>query len=267
MAETFDINTLFNDYRQKIYRLALGITRNEKDAEDILQNTFLKVIQHLGEFRQRSRISTWMYRIAYNEALMLLRKKKRLLNFAEPVGDLSFQVPSGWSVNWPEIPDAQLLNKELKARLERGLKTLPIKYRMPLLLHRVEGISLQETAAILNLKLNSLKTRLHRAGLMIKAEMDLYHRDRKQVEPLEHTCCPVFTGVINEYVQKTMAPAETKRFDAHIKDCDGCHAFLHSYERALQITNALQCQDIPRDFQVRLEAFLKLRGHTCLPAA
>ncbi|MBI4845098.1 MAG: sigma-70 family RNA polymerase sigma factor [Candidatus Omnitrophica bacterium] len=257
MKKRYDFEELFNLYKNRIYRLGLSVSRNEKDAEDILQNTFLKIIQHIEAFKNKAHLSTWIYKIAYNEALMLLRKKRRHLSLEDSIDYQAKAIPSGLLVNWAAFPDQRLLEEEMKARIDRAIKHMPIKYRMPLLLQRVEGQSLKSTAEILGLKENSLKTRLHRANMFVKAEMAQYFEGKKQSEEEHHDeRCRVITDFIYDYAEGTLKKGKKIAFEKHINDCEPCKIFLNAYQRAICFTKALYCRDLPEELQAKIESFI-----------
>lgn len=248
MPETLNIETMFREYKNKIYRLALSITRNDKDAEDILQNTYLKIIKNLKNFRNESRLSTWIYKIAYNEALIALRKKYRQSKVESNLGLF---------VNWSKFPDEELLDKEVKERVDSAIRHIPIKYRMPLLLNNVEGLLVRDSAKILGLKINSIKTRLHRAHLMIRQEISDYFKDQKAKEDKEDKRCSLMLRFIYNYAGGNLDKRNQNTFDRHIEDCASCKSFLDTYVKSIRITRALECQDLPGELKAKLEEFLK----------
>ncbi len=244
------------EYRNKIYRLALSITRNEKDAEDILQNTSIKIFRNLAAFKNRSRLSTWVYRIAYNESLMYLRKKRRLFNSANAYRVYLERQPAGFAVNWAKLPDEELLDRELRSRIDSTLKNIPIQYRMPLLLHRIEGFSLTESARVLGIKASTVKTRLHRAYGMVKDQISSYFKDAPERLPHVEAQCGTWTGFLFSYAQGQVPAARGKLFQQHIRSCTRCTRFLRLYLQAIRITGALDCRDVPPELKERLTSFL-----------
>ena len=261
MAENFNVNQIFNEYKHKVYRLALSITRNEKDAEDAVQNTFLKIFKNLNYFRNKSRLSTWIYKIAYNEALMSLRKRKSQFKLS---GSLKLSRDTGTSglfVNWARLPDEQLLDNELRERIDNAIRHMSIQYRLALLLNEVEGLSLKESAVVLGLKVNSLKTRLHRARMIIKSDMTDYFKDRQeQKEGAKHKSCGMWTGFISSYAHGNLDKDKSSSFRRHIKDCHSCNSFLDTYLKAIDITGALECRDLPDELKDRVQSFI-LKNH------
>ncbi len=248
------VDTLFKQYKGKIYRLALSISRNERDAEDILQNTFLKIAKYIKRFRNQSSISTWIYRIAYNDALMLLRKRQRQFRLLGRLKKQKEKLLSPMFVNWSRLPDEQLLDKEFKQRIDGAIKRIAIQYRMPLLLHTIDGLSLKDAALVLGLKQNSLKTRLHRAHMMIRDEISGYFKDREESKDKK---CSLLTGFVYEYAKGRLGRKRRIAFKRHIADCIRCNSFLSAYLKAIRITGALQCRDVPLELQQKIKSFLK----------
>ena len=160
---------LVDTYSSPIYRLGLKMLGNEQDAEDILQNTFLNALTHLADFEGRSSLSTWLYRIAANEALMLIRKRKPNINIEDMQPEDADDVPLPETfVDWSVLPEKELLSGESKKAIETAVKKLPESLRMVFILRDVEDLSIKETAEILNLTEVNVKTRLLRARMALR---------------------------------------------------------------------------------------------------
>lgn len=260
MISSARIEEIFNKYRNNIYRLALSIVRNEKDAEDILQNTLVKIIRKLDTFRNRSKISTWIYKVTYNESLMYLRKKYRQNRLTGYLSKPQTKEMSGLFVNWSKLPDEELLETEFKGRMENTINNMPIKYRMPMLLHHTEKLDLKDSADILRLKLNSLKTRLHRAYMIMRSEMEDYYKDRQEHSYKRDKKCGIWTNFIYDYAQGRLGKNRQQSFKRHISDCSPCRGFLKQYARAIGITRALQCQDLPEELREKILSFVLKKG-------
>jgi RNA polymerase sigma-70 factor (ECF subfamily) len=174
---------LVDTYSSPIYRLGLRMLGNPQDAEDVLQNTFLNMLTHIAEFEGRSSLATWLYRIAANEALMLLRKKKPEVNIDDFETDEETQdlLPTQF-VDWSALPEDQLLSGEGKGRLDQAIASLPESMRIVFLLRDVEGLSIKETAEALNLTETNVKTRLLRARLFLRERLSIYYGERVRSE-------------------------------------------------------------------------------------
>jgi RNA polymerase sigma-70 factor (ECF subfamily) len=166
-------------YSGPIYRLGLKMLGREQDAEDVLQNTFLKALQHIAGFEGRSSLSTWLYRIATNEALMLLRKKRPEIEMTdtEPEEDLSEYAPTQF-VDWCCLPEDETLSAEAKMQLDKAIQILPETLRIVFLLRDIEGLSIQETSQALSLSETAVKTRLLRARLKLREHLSTYYGER-----------------------------------------------------------------------------------------
>ena len=163
---------LVNRYEKKIYRLGTNITGNREDAEDVLQETFLKSFQHLVDFREDSRFYTWIVRIGVNEALMKLRRRRseKTVPIEDAVGDEGEVIPREFT-DWKPNPEQQLSRTELENILENAAKALPPTFRAVFFLRDVEGLSTEETAEILNLSSGAVKARLFRARLRLREDL------------------------------------------------------------------------------------------------
>ncbi|HMX18870.1 MAG TPA: sigma-70 family RNA polymerase sigma factor [Anaerolineales bacterium] len=163
-----------------IYRLGLKMLGNPQDAEDVLQNTFLNALTHLPDFEGRSSVSTWLYRIASNEALMMLRKK-RPLNIEDLQAENSDEgmVPEIF-VDWSALPEGELLAGESKNVIDDAVAKLPEQLRIVFVLRDIEGISIRETAEILSLTETNVKTRLLRARMALREKLSAYYGEQRQ---------------------------------------------------------------------------------------
>jgi len=256
MATPQELEAIFDRHRNNIYRLALSIVRNEKDAEDVLQNTLIKIMRKLDTFRNRSKISTWIYKVTYNESLMYLRKKYRQNRLSDFLNKPQVKSASGLFVNWSKVPDEELLDREFKQRLQEAINGIPIKYRMALLLHHGQRLALKEAAAVLGLKINSYKTRLHRAYLLTRAGMEDYFRDKAPESNFKEKGCGLWVKFIYDYALGDMGERMKRSFDKHINGCGQCKTFLGQYESAVRITRALECRDVPVELKDRIKSFM-----------
>lgn len=167
---------LVDAYSTQIYRLGLKILGDDQDAEDVLQNTFLKAIQSIRGFEGRSSLSTWLYRIAVNEALMLLRRQKPVIPVAMEYedDDAELQHPTQFA-DWCCLPEEELLSSESQAFLDQAIQRLPEKLKVVFVLRDIEGLSIRETAEALDLTETAVKTRLLRARLNLREQLSVYY--------------------------------------------------------------------------------------------
>ncbi len=161
-----------------IYHLAMRILHDPQDAEDVLQESYIKALRALPNFEGRSSLSTWLYRIAVNEALMLLRKRRVNLVPVEEESDEDDEQPGMVLTDWVGLPEDQLLSTEARQRLEKAVDTLPETLRMVFMLRDIEGLSIKETADSLGLTETAVKTRLLRARLRLRNQLSVYYGER-----------------------------------------------------------------------------------------
>ena len=172
-AEAF--TTLVNQYDRNIYRVALSITGNQADAEDVLQETFLKAYTRLRLFQGHSRFYTWLVRIAINEALMELRRRRagRSIPLDQPIETGEDELPREIE-GWDENPEELYAQQELREILAEALERLEPASRSVFVLRDVEDLSTAETAALLNLSVSAVKSRLMRARLELRERLNKY---------------------------------------------------------------------------------------------
>jgi RNA polymerase sigma-70 factor, ECF subfamily len=160
-------------YSGTVYNLALRMMRNNHmEAEEVLQETFISAFRALERFEGRSLLSTWLYRIAYNAALMRLRRREPVtVSIDKPAtNDEGDEVPRQL-VDWGAGPEQALLNGELRMALDTAVSALPERLRSVFVLRDIEGLSTAETAAVLDLTETNVKVRLHRARLALRERL------------------------------------------------------------------------------------------------
>jgi RNA polymerase sigma-70 factor (ECF subfamily) len=171
---------LLDRYEDKVFRLAYRFVRNETEAQEILQDTFLSIWRKLDTFKGDAQFSSWLYRVAANAALMRLRAQRRHPEISTeelPVGylDNNGQLPAVGE-NWARRPDDQLQSEELRDHIQRAVDALPELYRTVFLIRDVEGLSTEETAEVLGISIPTVKTRLHRARIALRDAIgDYFH--------------------------------------------------------------------------------------------
>jgi RNA polymerase sigma-70 factor (ECF subfamily) len=167
---------LVNRYERRIFRLAMNITQNREDAEDAMQEAFLKSYQHLSEFQGDSRFYTWLVRIAVNEALMRLRKRRpNQVSLDEPVEGEDDFMPREIE-DWDPSPEQRYAQTELRGILESVIDELHPDFRTVFVLRDVEELSTEDTAKLLGLSVPAVKSRLLRARLKLRGKLNRYFR-------------------------------------------------------------------------------------------
>jgi RNA polymerase sigma-70 factor (ECF subfamily) len=186
-GDTTAVADLDSSYGPRIQQLAFRYLKNWEDAEEVTQDVLLKVHRKIGAFRGDAALSSWIHRITFNTAMSRLRTAR----FSRPAevhaadlsrhdGDGSMQEPADWS----SLADDHVMRAELRARLIRALTHLPTVYRIPVILRDIHGLSTEEASAVLRVKPQTLKSRLHRGRLILRehlaefaAGLSLHDRD------------------------------------------------------------------------------------------
>jgi RNA polymerase sigma-70 factor (ECF subfamily) len=168
---------LVNRYERKIFRLAKHITQNDEDAEDVLQETFLKAYSHLDTFQGQSKFYTWIVRIAVNEALMKLRKRKssKTVSLDEPTDTGEDTMVREIAV-WDEDPEQKYSRDELREILDKAVDSLKPAFRTVFVLRDIEELSTEETASALDISIPAVKSRLLRARLQLREKLTKFFR-------------------------------------------------------------------------------------------
>ena len=168
---------LVRRYDRNVFRIAQHITQNREDAEDVVQDAFLKAYSNLAQFQGQSKFYTWLVRIAVNEALMKLRKRRpeRMVSLDEDVKTEEDSVPREVA-DWSPNPEQQYTQAELKDILGKTIQGLPPSFRTVFVLRDVEGLSTEETADALELSVPAVKSRLLRARLQLRERLNRYFK-------------------------------------------------------------------------------------------
>jgi RNA polymerase sigma-70 factor, ECF subfamily len=176
-GDTRAFGELVRRYEGKIFRLAQHITQNREDAEDVLQESFLKAYEHLDQFKGDSKFYTWIVRIAVNQALMKLRRRK-----TSKAVSLDEQIDTGEDTvvreiaAWDEDPEQRFTREELGGILDEAIQSLEPPYRSVFVLRDIEEMSTEETAEALNLSVPAVKSRLLRARLQLREKLTRYFK-------------------------------------------------------------------------------------------
>ncbi|MGH7784635.1 MAG: RNA polymerase sigma factor, partial [Candidatus Binatia bacterium] len=166
-------------YNRRLYRIARGIVRNDADAEDVVQEAYVKAFLHLADFRGESSLATWLGRITINEALGRLRKKR---SPSEAVHSEA-QRNEAQIIPFPQMtttddPEKTMAQRQILQLVEQATDKLPENFRLVFITRVIEGMSVEETAEILGIQPETVKTRLHRARKLVREQLD------KQIGPV-----------------------------------------------------------------------------------
>ncbi|MFU0505893.1 RNA polymerase sigma factor [Pseudaminobacter sp. NGMCC 1.201702] len=169
------IRALIKRHNQLLFRVARGIVRNDAEAEDVVQETYVRAFTHLETFRGEAKLSTWLTRIALNEALARVRRRRHLVELSEL--DTANGMNEGRLIMFPSSvmpasPETEAARGHIRQVLEETVDKLPDPFRMVFILRDVEGLSTEETAIHLSIKPETVKTRLHRARKLMRAALE-----------------------------------------------------------------------------------------------
>lgn len=173
------IDAFVQQYSRPLFGVILNYTKDPSDAEEILQETLLKIVHKIRTFRGESHLWPWIKRIAINNSIMWLRKRR---NAREREIQLEDTMPhftrnghhETLVLDWPVDPEEVMLNSELSSQLYEAVQSLPYRYRIPLVLRDIEGYSIKNIASLLALKEATTKTRIHRARLFVRQKLSDY---------------------------------------------------------------------------------------------
>ena len=170
---------LVRRYDRNVFRIAQHITQNREDAEDVVQDAFLKAFQNLEGFQENSKFYTWLVRIAVNEALMKLRRRRpgQMVSLDEDIRTEDDSVPRDVA-DWAPNPEQLYDQGELRDILQKTVQGLPASFRTVFVLRDVEGLSTEETAEALQLSIPAVKSRLLRARLQLRDRLTKYFKSR-----------------------------------------------------------------------------------------
>jgi RNA polymerase sigma-70 factor (ECF subfamily) len=171
--------TVMQRYNQRLYRVARGILRNDGEAEDAVQEAYVRAFSHLADFRGESSLATWLTRIVMNEALGRLRSQRRMMDRGGPASNVSeaeiIKFPLAGKADDPERTLAQ---REILNLVQKITDELPDVYRIVFMTRVIEGMSVEDTAELLGIPPETVKTRLHRARRLVREQLD------KQIGPV-----------------------------------------------------------------------------------
>jgi RNA polymerase sigma-70 factor, ECF subfamily len=169
---------LADEFGTKIYQLAFRYLRNKEDAEEVTQDVLFKVYRKVDAFRGDAALSSWIYRITFNAAMSRLRTAKYQRSqdddrqAAAADVDLNGDASRAKDVaDWSDLADEQVLRSQLRARVMRAILALPAIYRAPVMLRDIQGMSTEEASAMLRVKDQTLKSRLHRGRLILRKQL------------------------------------------------------------------------------------------------
>jgi RNA polymerase sigma-70 factor, ECF subfamily len=167
------VTDLSSTYGPRIHQLAFRYLKNWEDAEEVTQDVLMKVHRKIAAFRGDAALSSWIYRITFNTAMSRLRTSRysRPLEIQAPEQSGDVERPVAEPADWSQLADDRILRGEMRDRLIAGLQQLPEVYRTPVILRDIQGLSTEEASAVLRVKPQTLKSRLHRGRLILREHL------------------------------------------------------------------------------------------------
>lgn len=169
---------LFQQNADKLYRLAVSLLHDDQQADGVVQDTFMRLITHINSFEGRSNVSTWLYRVAYNECLLRLRRARPAVEL-DSMDEEGEMMPTAL-ISWDEVPDEIASSREAQAVMERAINNLKPELRAVFTLRDVEELTTRETADSLGISETLVKVRLHRARLALREQLAAYFEERAE---------------------------------------------------------------------------------------
>ena len=184
-GDRYACNDLVELYSSKIYNVALRLTNNPVEAEDVLQETFINACKAAEDFEGRSSLGTWLYRIATNNGLMRMRRRQApTVPLDAPTNDEALNFKPQLLQSWDWNPETEALSDELRQVMDNAVESLPDTLRAAFVLRDLEGLSTQEAADTLGISISNLKVRLHRARFMLREQLAAYFSEQNAKEAI-----------------------------------------------------------------------------------
>ncbi|HVJ76904.1 MAG TPA: RNA polymerase sigma factor [Hyphomicrobium sp.] len=200
------VRAIIRAHNRRLYRVARSIVRDDSEAEDVLQEAYLHAFSALADFRGQSSLSTWLTRIVFNEALQ--RRRRRVDLPTEQTGlqqKMQSQViPFPYVGNRAVDPESMTVQREVISLIEHAIDELPEDFRTVLVARAIEDMSIEETAELLGIKPETVKTRLHRARRLLKEDLaDYFGSFMDDVFPFDGARCDRVTNAVIERLKKS----------------------------------------------------------------
>jgi RNA polymerase sigma-70 factor, ECF subfamily len=254
------LEALLSRHQQRVYGFGMKMCRDSEDAKDVLQDTLLAAARNVRDFRGASSISTWLYTIARSFCI----KHRRRSKFA-PEAEESLDAPSTAKAarelaDPTRAADESLAGHQVQAALERAVAALDPMYREVLVLRDMEGLTAPETAEVLGLTVEAVKSRLHRARLAVRAVVaPLLGVAPSATEPAVPAArmCPDVLRLFSEHLEGEISSALCAELEGHVAACPACRAKCDSLQRTLVVCKNAPAPEVPATVQASVRAALR----------
>ncbi|MBW5448205.1 RNA polymerase sigma factor SigW [Cohnella sp. CFH 77786] len=159
-------------YKDKLYHLAYRMTGNRQEAEDVVQDTFLRVFKNLERYDENQKFSTWIYRIATNQCIDRLRKRRNVYSLDAESSDHEGLDGYAMMPSDERTPESELIQSETQRLIHQAIETLPVKYKSVMVLRYLQDLSLQEISEVLDMPVTTIKTRVHRGREFLRKKLE-----------------------------------------------------------------------------------------------
>ncbi|MEW5851835.1 MAG: sigma-70 family RNA polymerase sigma factor [Myxococcota bacterium] len=243
------LETLLARHQDTIYRFGVRMCANPDDAQDVLQDTMLAVARNLHSFRGASSFSTWVYAIARSFCAKRHRPGRSVR-----AADLDEEAAAEGVADPRRGPEDALLERRLQRSLEDAIAALEPMYRETLLLRDVEGLSAAETAEVLGLTVEAVKSRLHRARVAVRDAMAPALGTLDETPPT--AACPDILTTLSRHLEGEISPAQCAQMEQHVQGCTRCRTACDSLKRTLALCRAVPAGPVPEPVQLKVRQAL-----------
>lgn len=248
------LDALLRQYQPQVYRFGIRMCRDEEDAKDVLQDTLLAAAQSLQGFRGGSSLSTWLYTIARSFCI----KKRRRSKFAPTMETMEMPLGAGspaLAVADPAPPlDEALASREIERAVEAAIRSLKPEWREVLLLRDVEGLTAPEVAEALGLRVEAVKSRLHRARAAVRERLQpLLEAGPASASP----GCPDIAVRMSQYLEGEIGAEDCAAMEAHVDSCPRCRRACAALRQALGVCRALPAPEVPVEVQEAVRSCIR----------
>ena len=250
------VEALLVRYQPQLYRFGLRMCGNEDDAGDVAQESLISMARSLRDFRGDASVSSWLYTIARSFCI----KKRRRSKFA-PAREESLDAPGTDAVarlaDPAPNPEQAAANRELERALVRAIDALDHSQREVLVLRDVEGLSAREVAKVLDISVEAVKSRLHRARAAVRGELAPL-LGGPDAAPARDAMCPDVLMLFSQHLEGDIDPATCATMEAHLAGCERCRGTCDSLKRTLAVCRALPTPDVPPSIADSIKSAIRI---------
>ncbi len=244
------LTALIARYSPKIMRFGMKMCRDEEDAREVMQDTWLAAARGVRDFRGQSSLSTWLYSIARSFCIKRRRRTVGEPEHLEALDELSEDRSPGLVAQ--QRPDDAAAAREIELALERAILALEPSYREVLLLRDVEGLSAAEVAEVVGVSVDAVKSRLHRARAAVRARLAPLLSDEPRALP--EATCPDVIELLSRHVEDDVSPALCREMEAHVASCARCAARCDSLRKVLSLCEVSPLPRVAPEVEAQIRA-------------